>query len=461
MSDTPLKDLDPRVRKQVEKAVGFLRQGNPSQAIDICSGLLVKFPGAVEIRKVLREAQRNASAGKKKSFLSGISLFKAQKMMRKKDPAEAIIAAERELNSNPANVDALASIADAAIELNLPHTAVHARECIRDINSGDVENLKKLAAAYLEAKDIAAAIQTADKALGLAPGDGEAQELVKKASVMQSLDQGKWEEEGDFRSKLKDADEAVRLEQLNRSRTDEKGLADLIAESVAAIEEQPENVNLYKKLAGYYEQGGEFDKAVATIQDALKTELGGNDSSLEKLIQRYRTAGLKQKIASAEESLQSNPEDSETAATLQILRAELAEFELESALETVEKYPNDYTARFHLGVLLLDADRIDESIQHLQIAQRNPKVRLQAIISLGRAYAAKNFFDLAAEQFRTAKKEILVMNQQKKEAIYELGCALEAQGKTDEAIAEFKEVYAADISFRDVAAKIDAFYANS
>ncbi len=461
MSDTPLKDLDPRVRKQVEKAVGFLRQGNPGQAIDICSGLLVKFPGAVEVRKVLREAQRSASAGKKKSLFSGMSLFKAQKMVRSKDPADAIVAAEKELNSNPASVDALASIADAALKLNLPHTAVHARECIRDINSSDVENLKKLSAAYLEAKDITAAIQTADKALALAPGDGDAQELVKRASVMQSLDQGKWEEEGDFRSKLKDADEAVRLEQLHRSRTDEKGLSDLIAESIAAIEAQPENVNLYKKLASYYEQGEKYEEAISTIEDALKTELGGNDSSLEKLIQRFRTASLKKQIERVEGTLETHPEDTAASETLKKLQAELAKFELESALETVEKYPNDYTARFHLGVLLLDAGRTDESIQHLQIAQRNPKVRLQAIISLGRAYAAKNFSDLAAEQFRTAKKEILVMNQQKKEAIYELGCALEAQGKTDEAIAEFKEVYAADIGFRDVASKIDAFYAKS
>jgi len=39
-----------------------------------------------------------------------------------------------------------------------------------------------------------------------------------------------------------------------------------------------------------------------------------------------------------------------------------------------------------------------------------------------------------------------------------LGCCFEAMGKKEEAIEEFKIVYSADISFRDVADKINAFY---
>jgi hypothetical protein len=50
------------------------------------------------------------------------------------------------------------------------------------------------------------------------------------------------------------------------------------------------------------------------------------------------------------------------------------------------------------------------------------------------------------------------MDDRKKDAIYELGCCFESMGKTDKAIEEFKVVYSADISFRDVADKINAFY---
>ena len=50
------------------------------------------------------------------------------------------------------------------------------------------------------------------------------------------------------------------------------------------------------------------------------------------------------------------------------------------------------------------------------------------------------------------------MDERKKEAIYELGCCYESMNKREEAMEEFKLVYSADISFRDVADKINAFY---
>jgi hypothetical protein len=53
------------------------------------------------------------------------------------------------------------------------------------------------------------------------------------------------------------------------------------------------------------------------------------------------------------------------------------------------------------------------------------------------------------------------MDERKKDAIYELGCCFESMGDQDKAIEEFKVVYSADISFRDVADKINAFYSKN
>jgi hypothetical protein len=43
--------------------------------------------------------------------------------------------------------------------------------------------------------------------------------------------------------------------------------------------------------------------------------------------------------------------------------------------------------------------------------------------------------------------------------IYNLGTVLEAMEKKEEAIEQFKQIYEADIGYRDVAAKVDAYYA--
>ena len=56
-------------------------------------------------------------------------------------------------------------------------------------------------------------------------------------------------------------------------------------------------------------------------------------------------------------------------------------------------------------------------------------------------------------------KEKLNFDDEKKEMLYELGCIFEKMNKPDEAIEHFKQIYEADIGYRDVAAKVDAYYA--
>ena len=82
------------------------------------------------------------------------------------------------------------------------------------------------------------------------------------------------------------------------------------------------------------------------------------------------------------------------------------------------------------------------------------------MILLGKSYLKKGFYDMAAEQLETAKSEIAGMNDQKKDVLYQLGLAHEEQGNMEKAISEYKELYGADISYRDVAQKIDEFYNN-
>lgn len=52
------------------------------------------------------------------------------------------------------------------------------------------------------------------------------------------------------------------------------------------------------------------------------------------------------------------------------------------------------------------------------------------------------------------------MNDSKKEIIYELATAYELMGQADKAFNEYKEIYSADISYKDVSDKINAYYAS-
>ena len=133
-------------------------------------------------------------------------------------------------------------------------------------------------------------------------------------------------------------------------------------------------------------------------------------------------------------------------------------FQRQQLESLVQRYPNEYGYRFELGCLLFEEGQFDDCLPHFQLAQRNAKVRLDAILYLGRAYLSKKFFDLAIEQFKSLKSEIQIMDDRKKDAVYQLGCCYESMGHGELAIEEFKLVYSSDISFRDVADKINEFY---
>jgi tetratricopeptide (TPR) repeat protein len=67
-------------------------------------------------------------------------------------------------------------------------------------------------------------------------------------------------------------------------------------------------------------------------------------------------------------------------------------------------------------------------------------------------------YDMAARQLQNAIREKQVLDDEKKELIYNLGCVLENMGKKEEAIEQFKIIYEIDIGYRDVAAKVEGSY---
>lgn len=131
---------------------------------------------------------------------------------------------------------------------------------------------------------------------------------------------------------------------------------------------------------------------------------------------------------------------------------------IESVKAHVERYPGDADARFKLAEMLLADGQTEQAIAQYQQVQRNPKLRIRALLGLARGFKARRLQDLAITQLQTAKQELSSLDDLKKEIIYELGGCYEDLNQPEAAIAQFKEIYAEDIGFRDVAAKINAHY---
>lgn len=463
MEEIALKDLDTRLQKQIENARKAVDK-NPSYAVDILSNILSRHPACLEARKILRQAQQRATKGKAKglggllSKMTSIPFTMGSESKIKKDPAKAIESAEQILNANPENVTGHKILAAAAEELKLYSTAVFAYEAVRQIDPKNAENIKALMSVYIQTGQSEEAIRIGEAAYRANPADDEVQALIKKASVEQTMEKGRWEEDKSFRDKLKDEDESQKLEQAGRAKTGESGLRALIEEAKKGVEAEPGNMNFYREIASNYRKLEDYDSALEWVGKARQLEAGRADVNLERLVGTLKREKMQKAIAVVEKRLEGNPQDAAAQAELEKLRAEERAFRLEQCEGLVQRYPNEYSYRYELGELYFEDGETDKAIKELQMALRSPKVRVGALILLGKAYLAKGFHDLAAEQLTTAKSEIPGMTDQKKDVLYELGSAYEQQGDMDKAMVEFKALYGADISYRDVAQKIDAFY---
>ena len=465
MEEVALKDLDTRLQKQIENARKAVDK-NPSYAVDILTNIVARNPACLDARKILRQAQQRVTRGKTKglggllSKVTSIPFAMGSHAKIKKDPQKAMESAEQMLNANPENVTGHEVLGFAAEELELYSTAVFAYENVRKLEPTNAENIKSLMAVHIKTGDCEEAIRIGDVAYRANPSDDEVQALIKKASVEQTMKKGKWEEDKSFRDKLKDEDESQKLEQAGRAKTGDSGLRALIEEAKKGVAETPDNINFYREIASNYRKLGDYDSALEWVAKARSLEAGRADVNLERMVGTLKREKMQKAISDVEERLEANPVDPTANAELEKLRAEERAFRLKQCEDLVQRYPNEYSYRYELGELYFEDEETDKAIKELQLAQRSPKVRVGALILLGKAYLAKGFHDLACEQLTSAKSEIPGMTDQKKDVLYQLGSAYEQQGDMDKAIVEFKALYGADISYLDVSQKIDDFYSN-
>lgn len=465
MPETASQTLDPKLMKMVENARFAMERDNPAYAIELCMAVLGQRPGALQVRKLLRAAQvkqfktKNRFLAKTVGAVVGAAAVAAGSAALKKDPAKAMEQAEKALTADPSNVSALKLLAHAATTLGFHDTAAFAWEGVLDVTPDNRENLLLIGRSFVAADRHADAVAIAEKLLRKNPMDGDAQELMKHASVAQSIDKGNWDSTtGSYRDKLRDEQTAVSLEQANKVVASTEMTQRLLEEAKARVAAEPENLNHYRAVVQAYQQLGDLDSAVVWVLKARGTSAGAGDATLEKLEADLRDAALEKRIAAQEAAVAAGG-GAEAEARLAELRRELTGHRLDRARAFVERYPNDMEARYRLGALLYETDAIDEAIAQFQASQRSPKVRILSLLGMGACFQAKGLFDLAVLQYETAKGEISVMDDTKKNVLYQLGLCYEQMGQPDKAIGEFKQIYAVDIGYRDVADRINAFYA--
>jgi tetratricopeptide (TPR) repeat protein len=464
MPEIPVASLDPRHQRLVENARVALERGNLDYVLEVTSQVLKVAPGCLPVRKLQRVAQirnmRGRSGGFMARFSSGLSTAPFM-FGGKKEPAKILETAEMLLSKDPNNVAALKMLAEAAGALGFPETVAFALDAVREIEPENRANLLALGEAWLAAGKPNDALKIADDILRSKPTDAEAQNLMRRASVAQTVTKHSWDQQSTYRDKLRDEEQAVSLEQSAKLVTGDMMTQRLLDEALSRVTKEPHNIVHYRSVSQAYRQLGNLEDALVWVRKARQQPTGRTDAALEKQEAELATEVIDKRVKEAEATLAADPTNPQAQAKLESARKELAEFKITEAKRYVERYPNDHSARYSLGVLLLELGQVDAAIAQFQQAQKGPQVRVQSLVGLARSFKAKKLYDLAVSQLTTAKGEIAAMDDTKKEIVYELGTCFELMGKPDAAIDEFKAIYSEDIGFRDVADKINAFYSKS
>ena len=463
MAEKNLNEIVRDARSLFTRGMEALARDNFDYAIALLNQVLETEPGFFDCRKALRDAQfrkaGDAGSGFFKKMWSGAGnspqVAKA-KMALNKNPAEAMVIAEQILNGDPNSSAAHRIIVDAANALEMPRTAALSYETLAKNSPKD----KALAIEFAHAVSAIGEGSRAERILmdlmREMPGDGDLRDALKDLSARKTLDEGGYGAleggGGSYRDILKDKKEAVSLEQEKRVQKSEDVTERLIGEYETRLETESNNFKLVRSLAELYTQKKQFDRALELYDQVKKSDMG-NDPSLDQSI----AATIVKRFDAQLEQL--NPFEPEHAAQVEQIKAEKLAFQVAECQKRVEKYPTDLAIRYEMGVLYFQTGKIGEAIQEFQKAKGNPYKRLAAMSYLAQCFAKRKMFDLAARTLQDAIKEKPSFDDEKKDLIYNIGIVLESMGKKEEAIEQFKQIYEQDAGYKDVSAKVEAFYA--
>ncbi|MEM6278634.1 MAG: hypothetical protein AAF733_04090, partial [Verrucomicrobiota bacterium] len=327
---------------------------------------------------------------------------------------------------------------------------------------GDPDNIKfyhKLGDFYMERGAFEQAAEIFGKISDKDRTDLEATKKYKDATARGSIASQKWDSEGDWRDLLKNKDEAADLESQGRAAMTPEMLQAQAEQLAAEYAEDTNNIDVTKRLAATYEELEQFPEALQFYEWAY--HLSSNDPALEKKVADIRETVNSAHLDELKKFVEENPDHPDIEQyKQQLLDSEKSQLDqlIAESQERVDRNPTDNELRFELGERFYRAEKFREAIAHLQQAKRSPSLRIKVMNMLGQCYDQMNMTDLAAGQFEEAIAELQVMDDTKKELLYNLGLLYEKMDNHEKYMDNLKQIYAVDYGYRDVAERVEKSY---
>jgi len=457
MAEVKIEEVPTKVRTYFDKGVSAMESKNLDYAMDMFMRAAELEPRLLEARKYLHMLSIQEAQGKKAglgSMLAGTGSITKHLKGKKADPQVAVVEGEKLLRKDPLNVKFLFAYTDACIAAEIPEAAVQALELAREEHKDNSVFMYKLGETYTEAGDNQKAVAIWEDIYRANPTDQVALKRYKDASANATIT-GSYAgagSEGGYREILKDSEEAERLEQESRGKKSADDFEQLIAGLEEKIKHDPSNLNHYLRIAELCADSEDYETAIDWLSQANELT-GGTDPQIERAISKNTVAIYDHNIAIL---LENGDQDQ-----AEEFRQQREDFLLEDLANCVAKYPNDLTYKFSYGQKLYQRGDIDGAIPNFQKAQNNPAKRTETLYYLGLCFKQKGQLDLAAEQLQKAASEMPILDDLKKDVIYEIGIIYEEMDNWELAYGQFKQIYMVDSAYKDISTKMDPNYSKT
>jgi len=443
------------------KGFATFERGNLDIAIDLLLRAVELSPGFIRARRFLRaaEIQKIKKSPPKSGLMSKLgewtslpaylkvtALFQAGKMER------ALFEAEKLLKQNPLQRRSVYLFADVAEAAGQMDAAILTLEAASEHDPQDMDIEKRLGDSYMKTEDYGKARDSYSKVLAERPMSADVLKLLKDAEAHYSMKTGGWDEsaegQGKFTDRISNQDQAKKIDIQNKAQVVGSDADIMINEWRAKITVEPNNLNYYRALARVFLQLKRYAEAIETLEKARK--IATADPELDRSLTEARVRDYAARIEALRAKNDTNAADQ--------LEQEKRQFVFDDLVLRVKNYPNDLRLRYELGVLYYEREGYDEAIQQLQLAQRSPKERTDALFFLARSFRAKGQDDIALMQLETALDLLPIMDDNRKKVLFDLGEIYEATGNHEKAFNCYREVYSADIGYLDISQKMERIF---
>jgi tetratricopeptide (TPR) repeat protein len=446
----------------MEKARLAVERRNYSFAIELYQEILQIDPNNVEARRSLRavEARQVKEAGTSRvaAVLKNLGTY-VKLLFPTKNHEQRMIDCERFLMSDPTNPSVLKKLAAAALASGYTDTAAAVLEDLHQQHPKDVAGLRMLQATYHAMGNIQRALEVNRDILKIAPGDREASQAIRDLSATDMS--AKFEVAARTGERLKAARKVMRsekeAERLGRELRTEEDVRAEIADTKGDIAKRPDDSRLYVKLGNLYMRLRDFDEAEEQYEKAK--DVSPTEYSITMKLQDVEIARMRADASALAKEWKANPKDKAARERYRKAYNELLGYRLQCFEERERQFPTDLQIAFDLATLYFEKGMLDEAIMRYQRTVNDPKNRAQSLLNLGICFQKKEQFDLALHRFTEGIQAIEIWNEMKMKLLYQRADCCEQMGDPKKAKEDFTAIYEKDISFKDVAKRLEKLQA--